>query len=290
MAIVDQGQLHWAFDFHSYQGEVKELSAFDSSCRPVPQFVSNSEFVSLGCHGGNNPHVLGAFNLRGEEMWEQNLSGDFVSPAFVFAPSSGRFALSRVVGNMPFSDTSLVPTETLTAQNVVVYQAESGKQLLHVDCSPIERASQNFALAPDGMSLAVIREDAIEIYDLPPLSAKEQAEVKEARAMMPKESNQPIQFGAPATAEPDKEVASPSSQSSSAQASTNASSVAASSPAVSAAASVPAAAPVTEVPKPKPAASSAPAGDAAPDQPRKPPTLYTLPTDPENKQQDNSPK
>lgn len=91
MAVVDQGQLHWAFDFHSYQGEVKELSAFDSSCRPVPQFVNNSEFVSLGCHGGSNPHVIGGFNLHGDEMWEQNLFGDFVSPSFAFAPSSGRF-------------------------------------------------------------------------------------------------------------------------------------------------------------------------------------------------------
>ena len=52
----------------------------------------------------------------------------------------------------------IVPAAALTGQSVVVYQTESGKQLLHVDCSPIARAGQNFALSPDGMSLAVIRD------------------------------------------------------------------------------------------------------------------------------------
>ncbi len=287
MAVVDEGQLHWAFDFHPYRGDVRELAAFDSSCRPTPQFVSSSEFVSFGCHGGNTPQVLGGFNMRGEEMWEQNLFGDFVAPSFVFAPSSGRFALGRVLGSLPINDSTLAPVESLTGQSVVVYQTESGRQILHVDCSPIARAGQNFTLSSDGMNLAVIREGAIEIYSLPPLSAKDQADVKEARALVPAESVLPIEFTAPAAPAPDTEAASPSSESSSASTSANASSAATSAPPpVSVSAPTPATAAST------PAASSAPAGDAEPDQPRKPPTLYTLPTDSEDQQdkQDNQSK
>src|SRR6185437_10840438 len=106
---------------------------------------------------------LGGFNLGGEEMWEQNLSGDFIATFMTFAPESGRFALGRVMGNAAIDDLQ-GSGAGLTGQSVIVYQMESGKQLLHVDCSPVVRAGQNFALSPDGMSLAVVRENAVEIF------------------------------------------------------------------------------------------------------------------------------
>jgi hypothetical protein len=84
-----------------------------------------------------------------------------------------------------------------------VYQSYDGKQLLKIDCSPVERAGQNFALSPDGLRFAVVREAlvrhpatkydeaytekqaAVELYALPPLTAEDQAAVKQAQAMAP---------------------------------------------------------------------------------------------------------
>ena len=146
LGVVDEGRQQWAFDFRPYRGEAKELAPFGSTCRPTPRFVSNSEFVAFGCHSGNAPSVLGGFNMRGEEMWEQNLIGDYVGTSMAFAPSSGRFALGRILGQGATDDLQPVVSGSLTGQSVVVYQTESGKQLLHVDCSPIARAGQNFTL------------------------------------------------------------------------------------------------------------------------------------------------
>jgi hypothetical protein len=270
ISVVDEGRQQWAFDFRPYNGSAKELAPFASTCDPTPRFVSSSEFVAFGCHGGNTPMVLGGFNMRGEEMWEQNLFGDYVGTSMAFAPASGRFALGRVLGEASAVDLAIVPAEAYTGQNVVVYQAESGKQLLHVDCSPIARAGQNFALSPDGMSLAVIRDGAIAIYDLPPLSKKDQADVKEARALVPEESVLPIDFAGPSPAPaaanpaPDEAAAPKAAPAASADASKTA--------------NVPAAAaPVA----PLPTASAPASGDATQEQPRKPPTLYTLPGDKE---------
>jgi hypothetical protein len=265
VAVVDEGRQQWAFDFHPYNGKAKELAPFASTCDPTPRLVSSSEFVAFGCHNSDSPTVLGGFNLRGEEMWEQNLYGDYVGAFMTFAPESGRFALGRVMGGA-FTG-NLVPLEDppLTGQNVVVYQMESGRQLLHVDCSPIARAGQNFALSLDGMSLAVIREGAIDIYGLPPLSKKDQADLKEARSMVPEESALPIEFAGPSS-----EPAATSSP--------------ASSEATGAKAAIPAVAPAASVPATvaAPAASqttTSTVGDTAPEQPRKRPTLYTLPGD-----------
>jgi hypothetical protein len=136
------------------------------------------------------------------------------------------------------------------------------------------------------MGLAVIRNDAIEIYNLPPLSKKDQADVKEARTLIPQENVLPIEFAGP-TAEPaDQPAAQPADQpvnqpaiaqpapanSTAASMATGPASSDATRPASAPAATAPAAAP------PAPA-SSATVGDTVPEKPRKPPTLYTLPGD-----------
>lgn len=279
IGVVDKGRQHWSFDFQPYAGEPKELSAFDSTCRPTPRFVSSSEFVAFGCHGGDLPHVLGGFNMSGEEMWEQNLYGDYVAMSMVYAPSSGRFAMGRVLGEGSTDLSQAIPGPSFTGQDVMVYQMESGKQLLHIDCSPIARAGQNFALSPDGMKLAVIRKDAIEVYALPPLSPKDQNEVKEARAMVPKGSVLPIDFAGPTPSDASTDTPSSAQESVKAAAASEQSSAGTTTAGTSPDVPKPTNVSASAAPAPKPTVNSSPAGDAAPEEPRKPPTLYTLPGD-----------
>ncbi len=191
IAILDQGQQRWGFDFRSYGGKVKELGGLDSTCMPSPMLVSRSEFVAFGCHLSHTPQILGAFNLRGEEMWEQNLTESYVSPTFSYAPGSGRFALSRVLTRSSLVDSDSVTPELFEGQIIVVYQTDSGRQLLRIDAAPIARAGQNYALSPDGMSLAVVRNEAIEIHNLPTLTKEEQKAVQLAEASAPQVDGDP---------------------------------------------------------------------------------------------------
>ena len=278
--IIDQGRQHWAFDFDSYAGKKNELSPFDSTCRPLPLFVSRSEFIAFGCRSGKTRQLIGGFNMHGDEMWEQNLFGDYIAPSLAFAPSSGRFALSRVLvhGSSIVPDEPMI-SEEMAGQSVVVYQTGSGKQILRVDCSPIERAGQNFDLSPNGLNLAVIHAEAIEIYSLPPLTTKEQSDVKLAEASAPEENDAPIHFAtaqtAPAAAEASSAGESGSVGTSSPTDTLGQDATQGTSPTPANVSSVPAAAPSQPS-----AATTSPSGDAPPTQPRKPPTLYTLPGDP----------
>ncbi len=209
LAVLDQGRDHWAFDFNSYGGgKVSELSPFDSTCRPSPLFVTRSEFIAFGCHGGRTSKVIGAFNLRGEEMWEQNLFDPYVAPSAVSAPASGRFALSRLISRGS-GGLDLPMPELFGPQSIVVYQIDSGKQLLHVEALPMQRAGQNFTLSPDGLSLAVVHTDEIDIYSLPPLTPKDQAAVKEAQAMAPPETDAAVSFSRSVAAPSPSESAAP---------------------------------------------------------------------------------
>ena len=301
LAIVDQGRRQWAFDFHSYAGKKDELSPFDSSCPPAPIFVSHSEFIAFGCRNTQTMQQVGGFNMRGEEMWEQGLYGDFIAPHLGFAPAAGRFALSRILLRTSAVPDQPISADEVNAQTVIVYQTNTGKQLLRADCSPVERAGQNFAFSPDGLSLAVVHADAIEIYPLPPLSSKDQAALKLAQSSAPPESDLPVHFGdqaasttadADSAIEPDIQLApapepqptpapnnsptQPTSHPNHADAPTTA--LEAEQPDAKAKALTPIPQPVAQSQSDSQSASQSPA-DPEPGEHRAPPTLYNLPTD-----------
>jgi len=275
LAVVDQGRPHWAFDFHSYTGKTDELSPFDSSCSPAPIFVSHSEFIAFGCRSNaQTMQQMGGFNMRGEEMWEQGLFGDFIAPSLAYAPAVGRFALSRILLRNSVVADQPISADEVTAQAVVVYQTGTGKQLLRADCSPVERAGQNFALSPNGLALAIVHADAIEIYNLQPLTDKDAAAVKLAQTSAPADSNLPVHLTGHATSsttDTDSAAQQPNPQP-------------ATSPDASATAnSAPPDTNQTQPGKPNAPTPPAPAtqttGDPSPEQHRTPPTLYTLPDD-----------
>jgi hypothetical protein len=167
----------WGFDLHGFHGEEKDLAGLESSCRPQSTFVSATEFLVSACRGGDERGMMAGLNLRGEVMWMAPTAPPrWVS--FSFAPKAGRFALRNAItvnGRQTLEDESDV-----AVQEVRVYQAYSGVELLRVVDSPTQRADQNFALSPDGLHLAVWKGDGIEVYRLPALSTKDMAEVKRA--------------------------------------------------------------------------------------------------------------
>ena len=192
--VIDQGKQHWAFDYDEFSGKVSELSPFDSTCPPRPVLVSRSEFVAIGCRRENQRQVMGGFNLRGEEMWEQVFPESYIAPAFSLAPAAGRFALGRVLVSSALLEMSTLSPDLLTGQTVTVYSIDSGRQLLHAECGPVQRAGPNFDLTPDGLQLAVIHNEAIEIYKLPPISGAEQAALRKAAALAPATADGPVRL------------------------------------------------------------------------------------------------
>jgi hypothetical protein len=254
--------------------------------------VSHSEFVAFGCRGAQDKQDFAGFNLRGDEMWQQNFFEAYVSPWFSFAPAAGRFALGRVIVSSPADPGIPLTPDEVRAEEVRVYQTYSGKMLLRVECSPVERAGQNFELSPDGLRLAAVRETvvqhpatkedeayavrtaAIEIYALPPLSAKDEAALRDEQSLAPEQTDAAIRLstrpahsaggegrgngGASAgDSDPDAPGASPAADAPSA----------AGTPAPATAATATTSQATSGTPAPA-------EGDAPPAAPRKPPSLY----------------
>jgi hypothetical protein len=201
--VLNGGRGTWLFNFDEHAGKVNELLALATSCFPHATFVDHSEFVVFGCRGSDDKQDLAGFNLKGEEMWQQNFTDTHVSPTFSFAPAAGRFALGRTVVSNAIDFDSPLPASLVTAQEVRVYQSYDGREVFRIDLTPVERAGQNFALSPDGMRLAVVRETqvhhaatkdyaaytqketGVEVYALPPPTKEDEAAVKRAEAQAP---------------------------------------------------------------------------------------------------------
>ena len=86
----------------------------------------------------------------------------------------------------PISTFDALYPEDITGQMVGVYDTESGKLVLVKDVSPVLTAGQNVALSPDGTRFAVLRNGAIEIYDLPPVEAPQPQQQKAAEVVAKK--------------------------------------------------------------------------------------------------------
>ena len=204
--VIEGGKDRWLFNFDEHAGKVDELAEWDTSCFPQPTFVGHSEFVAFGCRGSEEKQSLAGFNLKGEQMWQQNFLDTQTAPTFSFAPAAGRFALGRIVVTGPVDREGPLPEGAVSSQEVHVMQSYNGKLVFRIDCTPVERAGQNFALSADGLRLAVVRETivhheatkdydeyteraaAVEVYALPPLSDQDKTAVKQAEALAPQDT------------------------------------------------------------------------------------------------------
>ena len=186
----------YGFDFHSHAGAKAELSGYNSSCTPHPYFVSRSEFVAFGCRGGSDRNQISFFNLRGEQPWVGDFREAYVSPVILPAPAAGRFAISRTFLLNSLVENDDLSFENLTTQDITVYQNFDGRTLLKLQVTPIQMVGQNFDLSPTGLAFAIVRNAALEVYLLPPVTAQDQAEIKRALAAVPPANDVEISLGA----------------------------------------------------------------------------------------------
>ena len=197
LSVASQKHMRWTMQFNSFDGPVRKLSTVDSSCNPWMQFVSPSQFVVFSCRGSDDKVLLSAFDFSPQEMWEEPM-GSSTPSGFLYAQQAGRFALARIntgvtapisaspLGNYSGQGALLgMPADSTTTQEMWIYQVQSGDLLLKLPCSPVSRTGQNFDLAPDGLSALVVRDGAIEIYNLPPLSKQDKKQLAEVQQLEP---------------------------------------------------------------------------------------------------------
>jgi hypothetical protein len=186
----ERDQNLWMVTFYEFGSEAPEkrklsLGELHSTCAPVLQLLSRSEFMALTCEGLTDRMKLATYGFDGHENWEEPLDAS-TSVAVATSAEAGRFAFSRITSSSAPADAlSGAPGETTLRQEVRVYQSESGDLLLKVSTDPVFRTAENFDLAPDGRLAAVVRDGNIAVYALPALNERDRKDLAEVAKYAP---------------------------------------------------------------------------------------------------------
>lgn len=187
--VMREDSQHWGFEWKPYGSrKAVDLAGLETSCAPLSAFVSNFEFIGVGCRGEATHSELGAFDLAGKALWVMVLAGESNSPSLRSAPRGGRFAYGRLLTTMGSGPMSNTP-DTVLGQELQVFQTSSGRPLAKIVVIPPHQAGLNFDLSPDGMRLAVAQGKSIEIFNLPKPTAQEKKELEHALTAAPKPSD-----------------------------------------------------------------------------------------------------
>lgn len=176
----------WAVRLIPFQGGSHILAEIKTDCRPTPEAVSGSVALVVGCYLDGQDHSITAISDQGKWLWQERWANKYVWGWFSPAENGSRFVYESLQVNRPIGTFDALYPEDIQAQLAGVYDTMTGDLVLVKDASPVLTAGQNVALSADGMRFAILRDGAIEIYDLPPIeqapqSAKEKKAAKARR-------------------------------------------------------------------------------------------------------------
>jgi hypothetical protein len=161
----------WLIRYLPFRGEARTLIEIPSACHPTEETVSTNVTLVVTCPKSSNDHQVTAVNLDGKTLWQQRWESRYIWPTFQLTQDGSRFAYSSLQVNHPVGTMDPIDETNIVNQMVGVFDTQTGQLRLVKNATPILSAGQNYALSPDGLRFAILREGAIEVYDLPPASA-----------------------------------------------------------------------------------------------------------------------
>ena len=161
----------YVLQFTPFKGDPKIFGKISSSCQPSAVVLDADKLSFLTCPAKGGDREAVALNLQGETLWQTTWDDRFIWPNYVYPEQGGRFAVGALQLVHPILGGP--DLENVAGERIQVIDAASGKLQLAVQATPVLGAGQNFSLTADGRKFAVLRDGALEVYDLPPVSAPE---------------------------------------------------------------------------------------------------------------------
>lgn len=158
----------------------KDILTLQSDCRPSLLPLSGSVLLT-GCAGDGADHLMTAVDSSGKKLWQQWWQARYLWHTLAYASSGSRFALGSLMTDQPLATLSQANINDVQRQLVGVFDTDTGNLILVRDAVPIVSAGQNFALSANGNRFAILRNQAIEVYNLPHSHSPSPAIKKAAR-------------------------------------------------------------------------------------------------------------
>ena len=156
---------------------------------PDVLYLSNNTLL-IGRDSGSRPgYSVSAFTVTGNRLWRQHWDAHRYYPVLARSEDGSRFAIStfRLLDApvSPSTDEESGARQDGLEQGIEVFDTASGTAVCSATAFPVLLNGQNFSLSPDGSRLAVLTGTQIKFYELPPMSAEEEAKYSAVKADLP---------------------------------------------------------------------------------------------------------
>jgi len=175
-----KGEDQFTIRFIPLVGKETVLGKVASTCTPHENFLNQKALVIESCGPKSTDVFLDAWTTEGKKLWNGTRDGRLVWPSFVYSQTGDRFAESLLRITHPIDLADSLIDEDVREQLVQVFDTTTGALLMTTNASPILTGGQNFALSADGQRLAVLREGAIQIFEVPQPPAAQKTEMPPA--------------------------------------------------------------------------------------------------------------
>ncbi|HYK37896.1 hypothetical protein [Alloacidobacterium sp.] len=168
---IPGNQNRWLIRYLPFHGDARTITQVESACHPTEETMSSNVTLVMTCPRSGDDHQVFAVTLDGRTLWQQRWESRYIWPTFQLTQDGSRFAYSSLQVNHPVGIMDPIDETNIANQMVGVFDTQTGQLRLVKNATPILSAGQNYALSPDGLRFAVLRQGAIEVYDLPPGSS-----------------------------------------------------------------------------------------------------------------------
>ena len=168
-----RGDKQWLIQGDTTGKTVQKIGEVKSDCAPQVQVLSRTVVLAQSCSfNSGSAVVVSALSLQGGVLWQDRWDSRYIWPSFDYAMDGSRFAYESMQANRDIGKMDSFGEQDIAAQPVGVFDTEAGKLVLVRNADPILSEGQNFALSADGRKFAILRNGAIEVYDLPAVAVK----------------------------------------------------------------------------------------------------------------------
>ncbi len=156
----------WQLNFNHFTGGKTPAGTVDSVCTPFLNFLSPGEFLAAACGSSGDPRLY-AFTVDGRRLWQNPDAGPDVWPVLAASANGLRFAREALIVDHAVNASMPLSPDDIKGQDIQVFDAATGKQVLRAAASPIFDAGGNVALSPSGRRAAILMDGNIQVFNLP---------------------------------------------------------------------------------------------------------------------------
>ena len=165
--LLAQPNMRYRISMLTWDNHASTLAQFNSSCAPELSSIAPDLIFMVSCNRQNEEFEYRVLRPNGTPV----LKGvsDWNEFGYAAGGSSNHdvFVVKIVQSNRPVPSKASFSAADLSAEELGVYRAGDGKNLLKVFVNSPSSSRDGFALAPDGSQLAVLTRDQLALYFVP---------------------------------------------------------------------------------------------------------------------------